>query len=225
MTFVRTLTRGIQAASLRWGYPVMPRWRLAKWHDAQHLHQLLAMLNTNCVLDVGANIGQYYDYLRIHVGYEGRVISFEPVAELFTGLERTSSTDPRWTVHKLALGESSGTAEIQVFAERTLSSFLSRNEASLREMGYEKYLREMTLERTEPVPVRRLDEIFGEIVPRDARGVFVKCDTQGTDLFVVRGARRCLDRISGLQIELPVREVYEGAPSYLDGLKELTALT
>jgi FkbM family methyltransferase len=202
----------------------MPRWRLAKWHDAQHLKQLLAMLNTDCVLDVGANIGQYCEYLRLHVGYEGAVISFEPVAELFARLEQASSTDRRWPVHKLALGESSGTAEIQIFAERTLSSILSPNEASLREMGYEKYLREMTLERTETVPVRRLDEIFDEIVPRDASGVFLKCDTQGTDLSVVRGARGCLDRISGMQIELPVREVYEGAPDYLDALKELTGL-
>jgi FkbM family methyltransferase len=203
---------------------MMPRWRLARWHDAQHLHQLLAMLGIECVLDVGANIGQYREYLRLHVGYGGHVVSFEPVGELFAQLEQASGGDPLWTVHRLALGETSGTAEIQVFAERTLSSFLPRNEASLRAMGYEKYLRETTLERTETVPVRRLDEIFDAVVPGGAAQTFLKCDTQGTDLSVVRGAAGCLDRISGIQIELPVREVYQGAPNYLDALAELTGL-
>ncbi len=41
---------------------------------------------------------------------------------------------------------------------------------------------------------------------------------------VIRGATRCLDRIAALQIELSIRQVYKGAPSYLDALGELGAL-
>jgi FkbM family methyltransferase len=224
MRVLRRLSRAIQAASFRAGYPMIPRWRLAKLQEAQHLQQLFAMLGVDCVLDVGANIGQYREYLRLHVGYTGRIVSFEPVAELFAILERERRGDPLWDLHRLALGEASGSAEIQVFAERTLSSFLPRNEAALREMGYDKYLRETELDRTEAVPVRRLDEIFETVVPADASAVFLKCDTQGTDLAVVRGARGCLARIAGMQVELPVREVYKGAPSFLDALPELTGL-
>lgn len=223
MSLVRALSRRVQSWAMQLGYPIMPRWRLNKWHDAQHLRELLAMLGTDCVVDVGANIGQYHDYLRVHVGYTGQVVSFEPVGELFAQLERAAAADPKWSVHKMALGETTGTAEIHVFAERTLSSLLPRNEASLREMGYAKYLQETELERTEPVPLRRLDEVFDSVVPADASSVFLKSDTQGTDLAVVRGAAKRLDRIRGLQIELPVREVYQGAPNYIDAIRELTA--
>lgn len=224
MTLIRRLSKSVEALSARLGYPIMPSWRLSKWHDAQHLQQLLTLLGIDCVLDVGANIGQYCEYLRLHVGYTGRVVSFEPIAELYAGLEAASRNDPKWSVHRFALGETSGTAEIQVFAERTLSSFLPRNEASLRAMGYEKYLRETQLHRTELVPVKRLDEVFDAVVPSDVSHVFMKCDTQGTDMSVVRGAAASLARISGLQIELPVREVYQGAPNYLDAIRELTRL-
>jgi FkbM family methyltransferase len=224
MSLLRTLSSQVQSMSMRLGYPLMPRWRLSKWQDAQHLQQLLLMLGTDCILDVGANVGQYYEYLRLHVGYTGRVVSFEPVGELFAQLERASSGDPRWSVHKMALGEKSGTADIHVLAERTLSSLLPRNEKSLREMGYAKYLQETELDYTELVPVRRLDEVFDTVVPRGASGIFLKSDTQGTDLAVIRGAAGRLDRISGMQIELPVREVYSGATDYLAAMKELTGL-
>jgi FkbM family methyltransferase len=224
MSLRRTISREVQALSYRAGYPIMPRWRLARWHDAQHLRELFLLLSIDCVLDVGANIGQYHDYLRLHVGYEGHVVSFEPVGELFTQLERAAGSDPLWSVHRMALGKVSATAEIQVFAERTLSSFLPRNEASLQAMGYEKYLRETELDRTEEVLVRRLDEIFDSVMPKGVRGIFLKSDTQGTDLAVVRGAAARLDRIGGMQIELPVREVYQGATNYMDGIAELTQL-
>jgi FkbM family methyltransferase len=201
---------------------MIPKWRLSKLEESTHLRQLLAMLEIDCVLDVGANVGQYHNFLRLHVGYSKHVVSFEPVAEMYERLKHATSGHPLWTVHKLALGEAESTAEINVFAERTLSSLLARNEESLRGMGYEKYLRETELDRKEVVPVRRLDNIFDSVVPPGASRVFLKSDTQGYDMSVIRGASGCLDRILGIQIELPIRQVYRGAPNYLEGLAELT---
>jgi len=90
-------------------------------------------------------------------------------------------------------------------------------------MGYDKYVRETELDRTEDVDVRRLDGLLDSIVPAERR-VFLKTDTQGYDMHVVRGAKGCLDRVLGMQIELPVREVYEGAGNYLESLAELTEM-
>ena len=54
--------------------------------------------------------------------------------------------------------------------------------------------------------------------------LFLKSDTQGYDMHVVRGARGVLDRVVGLQVELSVRQVYIGSPDYLDGIAELQNL-
>jgi FkbM family methyltransferase len=222
MVVLVRLSSFIRTASDRLGYPVIAKWRLEKLDQSVHLRQLFEMLEIDCVLDVGANIGQFHEFLRLHVGYTGRVISFEPVTEMFERLRRAAESDPSWSVHHLALGDADRSAEIGVMAERTLSSLLPRNEESLRAMGYEKYLRETEVARTEVIPVKRLDAIYDEVVPGDARRAFLKSDTQGYDMAVIRGATGCLDRLRAIQVELPVMEVYRGAPDYLNALAELS---
>jgi FkbM family methyltransferase len=213
----------IKSWASRRGYPIVPAWRLEKWDQSTHLRDLFAMLEIDCVLDVGANIGQFREFLRLHVGYAGRIVSFEPVAEMFDALTGAAGADPLWSVHRLALGDADGAATINITTERTLSSLLSPNEEQLQAMGYQKYLRETEVARTETIPVRRLDAIWEEVVPAGAR-VFLKSDTQGYDMTVVNGARGCLDRLPAIQIELPVRPVYRGAPDYVTALAQLDAL-
>jgi len=215
--------KAVRDLCARAGYPIIPEWRLEKWDQSSHLAQLFDLLGIDCVLDVGANIGQYREFLRLHLEYRGEIVSFEPVREMYDVIARSSAEDPHWSVHRLALGESDQSGTINVLAERTLTSLLPRNEGSLRAMGYEKYVRETELERTEDIEVRRLDGLIDAIAAAERR-VFLKSDTQGYDMRVVRGASGCLDRILGMQIELPVREVYEGAGNYLESLAELTAM-
>lgn len=215
--------KAVRDLCARAGYPIIPEWRLEKWDQSSHLAQLFDLLDIDCVLDVGANIGQYREFLRLHLEYQGEIVSFEPVQEMYDLLTRASAEDSRWSVHRLALGESDSPATINVLAERTLTSLLPRNEQNLRSMGYEKYVRETELDRTEDVDVRRLDGLIDSIVPAGRR-VFLKSDTQGYDMHVLRGAKGCLDRLLGIQIELPVREVYQGAGNYLESLAELTEM-
>ncbi len=214
----------LQRLSARLGYPVIPAWRLEKFEQTEHLRQLFSRAGIDCVLDVGANIGQFHEFLRVFLRYQGRILSFEPIRELYERVEALAREDPKWTTHQLALGDVNSSAVINVFAERTLSSFLERDEQTLRAMGYAKYLRETELARTEEVPVRRLDAVLDEYVPDPQARIFLKSDTQGFDMNVIRGARGCLGRIAALQIELSIRQVYKGAPSYHEALRELTAL-
>ncbi len=217
------LFRAARDFCARLGYPIIPEWRLEKLEQSTHLSQLFKLLAVDCVIDVGANIGQYHEFLRLHMEYAGEIVSFEPVQEMYDTIARRSAVDPKWAVHKLALGDADRAATINVLAERTLTSLLPRNEQSLRSMGYEKYVRETELERTEAVEVRRLDGLIDSIV-HAGRRVFLKSDTQGYDMQVIRGASGCLDRLLAIQVELPVREVYQGAGNYLEALAELTAM-
>lgn len=61
------------------GYDIVPLRETHERDFALHLGQLLSKLEIDCVLDVGANVGQYRDFLRDQVLYRGTIVSFEPV--------------------------------------------------------------------------------------------------------------------------------------------------
>ena len=69
----------------------------------EHLAELFARTRPECVLDVGANAGQYGTLLRAH-GYQGWIVSFEPVAGPFEQLREAAGRDRRWRVLPQALG-------------------------------------------------------------------------------------------------------------------------
>ena len=62
------------------GYEIVPLREMKERDFALHLRELLARLQIDCVLDVGANVGQYHDFLRDKVLYDGPIVSFEPVS-------------------------------------------------------------------------------------------------------------------------------------------------
>ena len=65
----------VQRLVRRCGYDLTPR-RKAKLLEAQ-LVAVLQHFAIDCVIDVGANVGQYARQLR-EWGYRGRIVSFEP---------------------------------------------------------------------------------------------------------------------------------------------------
>ena len=179
-----------------------------------HLSMLLNRLEIDCVLDVGANRGQFGSLLR-RIGYSGGIVSFEPVAACFEELHHATRNDPLWEARQLALGESDCTLPIHVTASTDFSSFLVPNEYCRNTFGNGP-----VQTATEDVRVRRLDEVLDEepLARRSSR-IFLKMDTQGYDREVLSGAAACMDRIIAVQSELSVRPVYDAAPRYLDALQ------
>src|SRR5262245_19414364 len=125
------LPRGVRVPD---GLKALVRWALARFGFylgrfpradtlGQHLLHLFGALRINCVLDVGANVGDYGRELR-RLGYRGRIVSFEPVAAAFAALRTRSLTDRDWRAHRLALGSRNGTATIHLRRGPTFHSFL-----------------------------------------------------------------------------------------------------
>lgn len=153
------------------------------------------------VLDVGANAGQYAGWLRER-GYLGRIVSFEPIAEVFAELAAKAEGDPLWDVHHCALGAEPGEATITVSRWTVFSSLLPMRQAA------RTFDENATATRDETVTVRTLDQMAAGLPP--AR-TFLKIDTQGYERAVLAGAGATLPRLVGLQMELPVIHLYEGS--------------
>lgn len=186
---------------------------LSDWLLLQHLSDVLTRYRVDCVLDVGANKGQYVRMMR-RAGFRGRVISFEPVPEMFAALSAAAEQDKLWDVYQVALGRENGELQMNV-VPGTLSSLLPPSE-----YGSARYarLQEIT---TLAVPVRRLDEMWAEMGLADGEPprALLKLDTQGFDLEVFAGATGVLEQIVALQSEVALLTIYEQMPRMEEAMR------
>jgi FkbM family methyltransferase len=214
--FLNKLPKSIQAPLRGLWHKVnvvlLPRRKLATFAPAQYYRALLQDKQIDCVIDVGANEGQFAEFLRNDVGYDGKIVSFEPVSQTYNKLQLKAARDGRWDAVRAALGDEPGSATINIAASNVFSSFLSVSSDDL----YHSLSRPVAQEQ---VPVDRLDsfsERFGGF-----KHLLLKTDTQGFDLAVLRGAQGLLDRIEAIQVELSFVPIYDGMPVWRDVLQEL----
>lgn len=200
------MLKGIALRLIASGCRVPQQERFERLQELGMLKRLLDAHAINCVLDVGANRGQYASELR-GIGFCGRIVSFEPVPSEFKVLSDSFRDDTNWKGYQLALGSTDGSATITVPRLTVLSS--------LRPL-----IRDEPGARTEVVEVRRLDRILESAIEGvPTPNVLLKMDTQGFDVEVFKGAEGCLGSIRALQSEISIQPLYEGMPHYLEALR------
>ena len=138
------------------------------------------------------------------IGYQGKVISFEPIPGIFEKLEKTAKTNPRWQTLPFALGDFDGTSSINISALDASSSILPFAQ------DMTGVLTDLYYTKQESIEVKQLDTIFKEIVSDVNANIFLKIDTQGFEKAVLDGAKGCLGGIRMIQIELSLQEIYKG---------------
>ncbi len=211
------LQRWIQGRARSLGYELQPVWKMRDLPLSAHLRQLFDLLKIDTVLDVGANMGQYHDFLRKHVGFTGTIVSFEPVRKCVAALRESAASDPHWKVVDVALGSADTTMTINVMKCDDFSSFLEPAASAPGE-----YRDMNAIDHQENVPVRRLDGILGQLLAENANPrLYLKLDTQGFDLQVVEGTSGVLDCVYALQTEIAVQRIYDGMPDYLASIQTL----
>ena len=170
-----------------------------------HLAKLLRLLRVDCVFDIGANAGQYATRLRKEVGYNGQIVSFEPIPELATILRNKAAKDSRWKVEEVALASSSGEQPFNVMKANAFSSLSTPDHADVAIFqDYNVPIRQISV-RTDTLSnvYRRLKDDLGFERP------FLKLDTQGLDVDIVKSGRDIIGNFVGLQSELSIRRIYE----------------
>ena len=214
--------RGPGARSIAWAW-ALARYRLDTG-SADHATRLGALVLTDhvcaildrdeadCVLDVGANGGQYAIALR-QAGYRGRIVSFEPQPARCELLTRLARRDAAWTVCPYALGATEGEMELELRAADVFSSFRRTTP-----YANTRYGQQMASAGVVKVPVNRLSSVLPKITNGAQGRVFLKMDTLGYDLEVFKGAADIMDCVVGLQSELSFISLYEGAPPWREAI-------
>lgn len=161
----------------------------------------MASHNVNLVLDVGANSGQFGKSL-YDAGYEGRIVSFEPLSVAHKKLLKVSQSYPAWEVaERVAIGSEDGEIDIHVSDNSVSSSVLNMLDAHVNAAPKSAYV------GSERVLLHRLDSIVGEYIREDSV-TFLKIDTQGYEDRVLKGSDSLLNEIVGVQLELSLVPLY-----------------
>jgi len=168
-----------------------------------HLVTMLQRHRIDLVIDVGANVGQYALALRAS-GYHGRILSIEPVSATNSELVRATNEGLDWiALPRMAVGAHHGNLTINVSASSDMSSALPFTAQAQRAFAGDHVIAH------EAVEVSTIDSLMTQYAAPDHR-VFLKSDTQGYDLEVLRGAAGSLERIVGVQIETSLCPTYVG---------------
>jgi FkbM family methyltransferase len=188
--------------------------------EASETGRLSAMLTTHgvdLVLDVGANIGQYAQALR-EAGYQGRLVSFEPLSTAHAQLLGASQSDPRWEIApQAAIGDHDGEIVINIAGNSVSSSPLNMLDGHIQAAPGSISVGQ------EQVRLLRLDSLAHKYL-KPATVPFLKIDTQGYEDRVLDGATELLGRIAGLQLEVSFIPLYDGQQLYNALTERLRAL-
>jgi FkbM family methyltransferase len=178
----------------------------------EKLVALLAHHNVDCVLDIGANQGQYSQSLR-RAGYNNTIISFEPLSSMHDLLEPLSKSDVNWHIHeRTCVGDEVGEVEINVSNSTDMSSILEIEADTLTALPKSNYVGK------EKVAITTVAEVFGTYSSK-YKNIFMKVDTQGFEWEVLQGAKKILPQLTGIQLELSLFSLYENEKTF----EEITA--
>ena len=192
--FTRNLMTLLKTTALRM-FPAGLTFRLKQYHygrtvpsfwepDVQPLKYLVQA--GDLVIDIGAHVGWYTYILSFLVGEHGGVYTIEPIPESFDLLaaviERLQLKNVQLINCAISSEDGSGLMEVPLHESGVENSYQARivdnSRTCLRLKGYE-------------VSLRSLDSIFSNL-SRDP--AFIKCDVEGHELSVVKGARRTISK-------------------------------
>ncbi len=180
-------------------------------YDIQHLPtdpivrkkmEFLKNHNIDLIFDIGANTGQFAMNIR-KLGYEGKIVSFEPLPDAYAQLIENSTDDILWEVVNLAIGNENKEVNLHISKNSYSSSVLDilpRHVESAADSVYVDIVK---------VPIRKIDSIIDQHFHKDNK-LLLKIDTQGFERQVLEGCLNSLDMIKGFQMEMSLLPLYRG---------------
>lgn len=173
----------------------------------EFLKQVVTICESNeveIIFDVGANTGQY-GRLLMKNNFRGKLVSFEPQSFAHLKLSREARNWPNWDVAERCVLGDKEVDSIELFiADNSVSSSLLKKSHENPEL-----FNEVGVERVKMI---RLESFYRKM--HNEEKFFLKMDTQGYDLNVLKGCDSILDYCVAIQFEASIFEIYVGSPRF-----------
>ena len=184
--------------------------------EEYQLYKSLKKFNIDLIFDIGANSGQFASQIR-SVGYQGQIVSFEPLSDAHRKITQAAIRDDCWTIHpRSAIGDYDGDVKINISGNSVSSSVLPMTEAHSSAAKNSAYV------GSEKVSIARLDSVAADYIsPSDK--YFIKIDTQGFEWQVLDGAAETIKNAKGILCEMSLVPLYEGQKLWVEMLERFEA--
>lgn len=142
------------------------------------IHKLIKYGQLNTIFDVGANIGQTWEWFRDNERYS-KIYCFEPVSESFEVLKKNTAKDKNCIIENIAFGDIPGEKSINLFNDHSPLNSLK-----------DELMNSDTNSKKEVIKIETLDNycLKNGITKID----FLKIDTEGYEMNVLEGAKNML---------------------------------
>jgi FkbM family methyltransferase len=194
--------------------------RLYKNWEINQLRKVLELLKPSIIIDVGAHHGEYAEMLFHDIGYSGVVISVEANPHAFAVLSRKSSSNPLWHVFNSAVGDRDGQTAFNIMDSTQFSSLNMPADIPTSEFDSSNRIRESVT-----VDLCTLSTLLQHCSSRaDCSRPFLKLDTQGSDLSILKASSTIAQTMLGIQCELSIIKIYRESPDFLEVIPFLYSL-
>lgn len=182
-------------------------------NDYKRRLKIINNCNINLLLDIGANAGQYSKKMR-NFGYTKKIISFEPLKDVFEILKKNALHDKNWIVNNYALGNEDSVGIINVSKKSDCSSIFNMLPEHKESASGLEYIAQQEIE------VKKLDTVFNSFAGK-SDNVMIKIDTQGYEKNVIDGAFESLNKILIIQLEMSIVPMYENEILFIEMIEYL----
>lgn len=171
-------------------------------------------------VNVGARDEEHDAFLGKNAPFKLEIIGFEPDPDEFDRLNKAQASNQESRIIKkfypYALAATSERRPLYLFKDRRLSSMLKPNAEVLNKFPIAKLLSNdaFKIDETIYLETRALDSIYQSTNGNMPH--FIKIDTQGTELDILKGAEKILDTCFALLIEVEFVQLYENQPTFTD---------
>ena len=184
--------------------------------EINHLKKTLMHCKVDCVFDIGANFGQYATMLRNDVGYKGVIISFEPMPEAATRLREIARLDPLWFIEEIALSDENCDKSFNIMKGHQFSSLSQPIHSEV-----ENFVSTNKVAKELRVKSETLSFVYARLEKEHKfKRPFLKMDTQGYDVKVIRSGKEIVHHFVGLQSELAIKRIYKDSVDFRVALTE-----
>lgn len=182
-------------------------------NDLKRRLKIISNCNIDILFDIGANTGQYSKKMR-NLGFNKKIVSFEPLKDVFEILKHNASDDKNWIVNNYALGNEDNKGIINVSGKSDCSSILNMLPNHIESASGLEYI------ARQEITIKRLDSVFNSFASNSDK-VMIKIDTQGFEKNVIDGALESLKSIMIIQIEMSIVPMYENEMLFIEMIQYL----
>lgn len=179
-----------------------------------HLAKLLQLLRVDCIFDIGAHLGEYAENLRKKIGYNGQIVSFEPVPELASILKKKAAQDKNWRIEEIAVASDRGSKLFNIMKASSFSSL-----STPRHQDVAIFRDQNVAVKQISVQTDTLSNVYSRLKAElGFKSPFLKLDTQGFDVAIVRSGRDIIQDFVGLQSELAIKRIYQHSVDFREAI-------